>query len=187
MKKIILSTFIALISIGVQAQELSASDSKAIDNKVETFLSMIEAKDYTGLLDFMYPPIFEHTSKGSMFQIFNMLEQAGIELKFQNLEVEAKTPIASENGTQYALIMYNLDMELPLDTENLKGIAPLMVPMLRNNFGKQNVQYNKADSYVNVKGKKFLLGVKDPKYFDWMFLIYDSSFKLVLKRRYLLG
>ena len=90
-----------------------------------------------------------------MFQIFNMLEQAGIELKFQNLEVEAKTPIASENGTQYALIMYNLDMELPLDTENLKGIAPLMVPMLRNNFGKQNVQYNKADSYVNVKGRNY--------------------------------
>ena len=182
MKKIIFSTIIAMLSIAAEAQTLNAADSEAIDEKVETFLSMIEAKEYTELLDFMYPPIFEHTSKKSMFQMFNMLEQAGIELKFQNLEVLSKTPISSSNETKYALVKYNLDMELPLNTEDLKGIAPLMVPMLRNNFGEENVEYNKVDSYVNVKGQKFLLGVKDPKYADWMFLIYDSSFKSALEK-----
>ncbi len=182
MKKVLLSALIAIISIGVQAQELSAADSKAIDGKVESFLSLIEAKDYTSLLDFMYPPIFEHTSKKSMFQVFDMLEQAGIELKFQNLEVLNKMAIPAENDIKYALVKYNIDMELPLNTDDLKGIAPLMVPMLQNNFGKENVEYNRADSYINVKGQKFLLGVNDPKYGDWMFLIYDSSFKSALDK-----
>ena len=182
MQKIILSAFIAIIFTGVQAQELNATDSKAIDSKVENFLSMIEVKDYTGLLDFMYPPIFEHTSKKSMFQVFEMLEQAGIELKFQNLEVLEKTSIPSENEVKYAMVKYNIDMELPLNTDDLKGIAPLMVPMLQSNFGKENVEYNRAESYIHVKGQKFLLGVNDPDYSDWMFLIYDSSFKSALEK-----
>ena len=171
-----------MITFSVQAQGLSTKDSKAIDGKVETFLSMIEAKDYTGLLDFMYPPIFEHTSKSSMFQIFDMLEQAGIELKFENLEVLQKTAIPDQGDIKYAMVKYNLDMELPLNTDELKGIAPLMVPMLQSNFGKQNVEYNKSESFVHVKGQKYLLGVKDPEYTDWMFLIYDSSFKSALDK-----
>ena len=182
MKKVILSAFIAIITIGVQAQDLSEKDSKAIDTKVDSFLTLIEAKDYTTLLDFMYPPIFEHTSKSSMFQIFGMLEQAGIELKFENLEVLSKTALPSENEVQYAMVKYNIDMELPLNTEDLKGIAGLLVPMLQSNFGKENVEYNRADSYINVKGQKFLLGVNDPEYTDWMFLIYDSSFKSALEK-----
>jgi len=182
MKKVILSAFIAIITIGVQAQELSKKDSEAIDIKVDSFLTLIEAKDYTTLLDFMYPPIFEHTSKSSMFQIFGMLEQAGIELKFENLEVLSKTALPSENDVNYALIKYNIDMELPLNTEDLKGIAGLLVPMLQSNFGKENVEYNRTDSYINVKGQKFLLGVNDPEYKDWMFLIYDSSFKSALEK-----
>lgn len=182
MKKVILSAFIAIITIGVQAQELSKKDSDAIDTKVDSFLTLIEAKDYTTLLDFMYPPIFEHTSKSSMFQIFGMLEQAGIELKFENLEVLSKTALPTENSVNYALIKYNIDMELPLNTDDLKGIAGLLVPMLQSNFGKENVEYNKSDSYINVKGEKFLLGVNDPEYKDWMFLIYDSSFKSALEK-----
>ncbi len=182
MKKVILSAFIAIITIGVQAQDLSEKDSKAIDTKVDSFLTLIEAKDYTTLLDFMYPPIFEHTSKSSMFQIFGMLEQAGIELKFENLEVLSKTALPSENEVQYAMVKYKIDMELPLNTEDLKGIAGLLVPMLQSNFGKENVEYNRADSYINVKGQKFLLGVNDPEYTDWMFLIYDSSFKSALEK-----
>lgn len=182
MKKVILSAFIAIITIGVQAQELSKKDSDAIDTKVDSFLTLIEAKDYTTLLDFMYPPIFEHTSKSSMFQIFGMLEQAGIELKFENLEVLSKTALPSENDVDYALIKYNIDMELPLNTEDLKGIAGLLVPMLQSNFGKENVEHNRAESYINVKGQKFLLGVNNPEYKDWMFLIYDSSFKSALEK-----
>ena len=182
MKKIIISMFLTVLAIQLNGQALSASDNSAIDKRVESFLELIEAKSYTKLLDFMYPRIFEHTSKKSMFQVFDLLEQAGIELKFNNLEVLNKKALPSENNIKYALIKYRMDMELPLTTDDLKGMAPLMVPMLTSNFGKGNVEYNKAENYIKVKGEKFLLGIDDPEYNEWLFLIYDDSFKTAIAR-----
>ncbi|HEY9116472.1 MAG TPA: hypothetical protein VIN11_01535 [Roseivirga sp.] len=173
---------LTLGSMAVKAQGLSAKDGAAIDGKVSQFLQLIEQKNYTKVLDFMYPPIFEHTSKKDMFQVFNLLEQSGIELKFKNMEVLDKKALETVSNTKYALIKYNLEMELPLDTDDLKGIAPLLVPVLQSNFGKENVVYNKAESYINVKGEKFLMGINDPAYKDWMFLIYDSSFKSAIEK-----
>lgn len=73
-----------------KAQSFSPQEESAIDMRVNRFLNTIEQRDYTSLLDFIYPPIFEHTSKESMFQFFNLLEKAGIALKFNNLEVKEK-------------------------------------------------------------------------------------------------
>ena len=182
MKKVIMIGLLTLGSMAVKAQGLSAKDGAAIDGKVSQFLQLIEQKNYTKVLDFMYPPIFEHTSKKDMFQVFNLLEQSGIELKFKNMEVLDKKALETVSNTKYALIKYNLEMELPLDTDDLKGIAPLLVPVLQSNFGKENVVYNKAESYINVKGEKFLMGINDPAYKDWMFLIYDSSFKSAIEK-----
>jgi len=181
-KQVIIIGLLALSTVGLKAQGLSAKDGAAIDSKVDQFLKLIEQKNYTKVLDFMYPPIFEHTSKKDMFQVFNMLEQSGIELKFKNMEVLNKQALKTVNNTKYALIKYNLEMELPLTTDDLKGIAPLLVPVLQSNFGKENVVYNKAQNFINVKGEKFLMGVNDPKYADWMFLIYDSSFKSAIDK-----
>jgi len=33
-----------------------------------------------------------------------------------------------------------------------------------------------------VKGAKFLLGISDPKYNEWMFIIYDDSFKSAINK-----
>lgn len=166
-----------LATFSLSAQKLSSKDQKAIDSKVGSFLGLMEAKNYTGTLDFIYPKFFEHSPKQDIFQIFALLEKSGIELKFNDLKILETTALPSEAGIDYALIKYRLNMELPLSTDELKGYAALMVPMLQNNFGPDNVEYNRKDSYIKVTGEKFLLGVKDPDYTEWMFLIYDESFK----------
>ncbi len=183
MRKIILSLFIVLFVQQLSAQDMSASDQKMIDQKVNSFLGMISDKNYTGLLDYMYPKIFEHSSRSQMFQVFELLEKAGIELQFNNMEVLERSALSSESEIDYAMIKYNLDMVLPLNTEDLKGIAALLVPTLESNFGKENVTYNRAESYIEVKGQKYLMGVKDPEYnSDWLFLIYDASFKSAIDK-----
>ena len=55
-----------------------------------------------------------------------------------------------------------------------------MVPMLRNNFGKQNAQHNKADSY-ECKREEILAWRKIPSILTDV-LNYDSSFKLALEK-----
>ena len=105
-----------------------------------------------------------------------------IELKFKNMEVLDKKALPTVKESKYALIKYNLEMELPLTTDDLRGIAPLLVPALQSNFGKENVVYNKSQNYINVKGQKFLMGIHDPKYNKWLFLIYDDSFKSAIEK-----
>ena len=73
-------------------------------------------------------------------------------------------------------------MELPLNTDELKGYVPLMVLILQNEFGPDNVEYNQKENYIKVTGEKFLIAVKDPDYTDWMLLIYDESFKAALAK-----
>lgn len=181
-KQIIIIALLTLGSVTCKAQSLSAADAAAIDTKVAQFLNLMEKKDYTKVLDFMYPPIFEHTSKNDIFQIFEMLEQSGIELKFKNTEVLSKQALKTIKDTKYALIKYKFELELPLNTNELKGYAPLLVPVLQSNFGKENVVYNKSQNLINAKGEKFLMAINDPNYSDWLFLIYDSSMKTAIEK-----
>lgn len=182
MKKILLSIILTFGALSINAQELSTADNAAIDQRTSNFLDLIKSKNYTQVLDYIYPELFEHTSKKSMFQVFNLLEMAGIELKFNSFEVISKKPITADGDIKYAMIKYKMDLTLPLDTDDLKGIAALLVPNIQNSFGKENVEYNRAESYINVKGEKFLLGVADPKYNEWMFIIYDDSFKNAINK-----
>ncbi|GHE52274.1 MULTISPECIES: hypothetical protein [Roseivirga] len=182
MKKVILIGLLTVCSVALSAQQLNPKDASAIDSQVSQFLTLIKQRNYTQVLDFMYPPVFEHTSKKDMFQVFELLEQSGIELKFKNMEVLDKKALPTVKESKYALIKYNLEMELPLTTDDLRGIAPLLVPALQSNFGKENVVYNKSQNYINVKGQKFLMGIHDPKYNKWLFLIYDDSFKSAIEK-----
>lgn len=182
MKKLVIIAICALISTGAMAQKLNKKDSKAIDNKVSTFLGLMEAKNYTKVLDLIYPEFFDHSPKKDLFQIFQLLEMSGIELKFNDLEILDKESLGKEENIDYALIKYSLNMELPLATDDLKGMAGFIVPRLESNFGKENVEYNKEKGYIKVQGEKYLVGVKDPKYKDWLFLIYDNSFKSELEK-----
>lgn len=117
-----------------------------------------------------------------MFQIFEMLEQSGIELKFKNTEVLNKQGLKTIKDTKYALIKYRFELDLPLNTDELRGYAPLLVPVLQSNFGKENVTYNKSQNLINAKGEKFLMAINDPKYSDWLFLIYDSSMRTAIEK-----
>lgn len=169
-------------SITVFGQEITKKDEANIEKRVDAFLSTMSNKNYTAVADFMYPKLFEHTSKQQLFQVFQLMEQAGIELKFNNFEVLETKALPTEEKVRYALIKYKMDMELPLNTDDLKGMAGFMVPTLESNFGKGNVEYNQKESYIKVKGEKYLIGVEDPNYTDWLFLIYDQSFKTALDK-----
>ncbi len=166
----------------LSAQTIDAKDQKAIDAKVKTFLGYMESKDYTKTLDLIYPKFFEHSPKNDLFQIFDLLEKSGIELKFNDLEVIDTKALGTEAKVDYALIKYRLNMELPLSTDELKGYAAFMVPMLQGNFGKENVNYNREESYIKVTGERFLMGVNDPAYKEWLFLLFDKSFKSELAK-----
>lgn len=166
-----------------QAQGLSATDNQLINDKVEAFLGMMGQKNYTGVLDLMYPKFFEHQSKAQIFQVFQLMQQAGIDLKFNEFEVLDKELIASNDANKYALVKYRMDLQLPLNTEDLKGLAPMMVPMIEQTFGKENVEYNQADSFIRVNAERYLMGIEDKNYGqDWMFLIYDVSFRSALEK-----
>lgn len=171
-----------VVASGLSAQKLSSKDQKAINTRMGSFLELMEAKNYTGTLDFIYPKFFEHSPKQAMFQTFAMLEKSGIELKFNDLEILEIIALPREGGIDYALVKYRLNMELPLSTDELKAYAALMVPILQNEFGSDNVEYNQKENYIKVTGEKFLMAVKDPNYNDWMFLIYDESFKEALAK-----
>jgi len=183
MKNLIILIALAGVSWQVQAQSLSQQDSKQIDEKVDSFLGMMGQKNYTGVLDLMYPKFFEHQSKAQIFQVFQLMQQAGIDIKFNDFEVLDKELIPSNDAIKYALIAYRMDLELPLVTEDLKGMAPMLVPMIESSFGKSNVEYNQEESYVRVNAERYLMGVDDKAYDKgWMFLIYDTSFKTALDK-----
>ena len=166
----------------LSAQKLSSKDQKAINARMGRFLKLMEDKNHTATLDFIYPKFFEHSPRQQMFQAFAMLEKSGIELKFNDLKILETIALPGEGGIDYALVKYRLNMELPLSTDELKGYAPLMVPILQNEFGPGNVEYNHKDNYIKVTGEKFLMAVKDPDYNEWMFLFYDESFKAALAK-----
>lgn len=86
------------------------------------------------------------------------------------------------DGIHYGLIAYAFEMEVPLENDDLKAFAPMLLPQLKQNFGKENVLYNQSEGFIRINSENYLLGVDNPAYEKWLFILYDKSFASDIKK-----
>ncbi|WP_460220517.1 hypothetical protein [Psychroserpens sp. MEBiC05023] len=179
MKYLLSLTIVLLLTLNSQAQS-----QKEITQHAETYYEFITKQNFDGVLDYMYPKVFDMAPrdmmKASMEQMFNA---EGMKIEFLSNDVTSVTNNKEVEGITYAAIFYNSKMkmtftsELDKPEEEQKGFLDFMKTTMATQFGEDNVTSNVKTMSLVVNMDSSMFAIKDPQYDGWKFIGNDDAMK----------
>ncbi len=180
MKRLSLLALILFLSITTQAQTYKTEITK----HAETYYNYLTNQNFDGILDYMYPKVFEmaprEQMKAGMQQMFNSKD---MQIEFLSNEVNRVTDTMMVNGITYAAIFYNSKMkmtftsELDKPEEDQKGFLDFMKTTMDTQFGAENVTSDLETMALTINMDANMFAIKDPQYNDWKFMGNDDAMK----------
>lgn len=180
MKHLTALLFILFISTTTKAQ----THKTEITNHAETYYTYLTNQNFDGILDYMYPKVFEmaprEQMKAGMQQMFNSKD---MQIDFLSNEVNRVTDTVMVNDIIYAAIFYNSKMKMTFTSEmdkpedDQKGFLDFMKTTMDTQFGAENVTSNFEDMSLTINMDANMFAIKDPQYRNWKFMGNDDAMK----------
>lgn len=182
-------TFLAFLSVFVIlscGKKIASTPSKVdiyqmeIESKLNLYMDKMMDGDYEEMMDITYPKLFEIAPREAIVAVFKETF-AGEEMKitFANHKIlKISDNLVMVENRLYTLVDYNLDMVMALKGE-MEEAAAFMLPEFENEYGKENVTYDKDKSIFSIKMKNQMIAIKENN--EWYFLENKKEQKALLK------
>lgn len=101
-----------------------SADQKKILEDSQTFMSMVQKKDYDGMMNLTYPAIFEKIDRDMMIRGFKMLLEENDYFKIDVLDLDKQRLKVSDifntdENIKYAFASYPMEMKMTFNSEDL--------------------------------------------------------------------
>ena len=180
MRTLYILVFLVGLSASIQAQSYKSEITK----HAETYYDYLTHQNFDGILDYMYPKVFEmaprEQMKAGMQQMFNSKD---MEIDFLSNEVNSVTDTITINGITYAAIFYNSKMKMTFTSEidkpedDKKSFLDFMKITMNTQFGADNVTSNFEEMSLTINMDANMFAIRDPKYNNWKFMGNDDAMK----------
>lgn len=165
----------------------AAQSQDEITKHAETYYEFIANQNFDGVLDYMYPKVFDMASrdqmKTSMEQMFNSKD---MKIEFLSNKVNRVTDETKADGVTYAAVFYNSKMkmtflsEMDKPAEDKKLFLDFMKTTMDTQFGEENVTSDLKAMALVINMNSNMFAIKDPKYTGWKFIGNDDAMKQVV-------
>ncbi|MCK8478990.1 hypothetical protein [Psychroserpens algicola] len=172
-----------LISLLFTLSSFSQSQAE-IRKHAQTYYDYMTNQNFDGVLDYMYPKVFEVASreqmKAGMEQMFSSKDMT---IEFVSNNVTSVTDNKVYEGVTYAAVFYNSKMRMTFVSEkdkpeeDRKGFLDFMKATMDSQFGADNVTSDFKTMSLVVNMDSSMFAIKDPKYKDWKFIGNDDAMK----------
>jgi len=165
MKKLILILFIALTRTSF------AQDAQVIKRDFETIIQHTRQLEIDKILDMTYPTIFNIMPKAQMSALAKgMMDAMGIKTVYEQVPLElVMSPLKKISTGSVSLSKYNQSMIVEFSN-------PDLIDIFVKTKLKDNVIEKLGPNKVRIKGKSYLLAIKDDKTANtWKYLRYDEE------------
>jgi len=184
-KQIIFSFLFLIISSTGNAQDYK----KTIEIEFTEYLNSIVNKNFAKSMNYVIPEFFEIIPKSQMIKL--------MEQTFNNpsMEFELKNPkILSIDDAQkieekfYSLLSYSNQMNMKIlnegeETEDEKKMRIGLTKLsFEQNFGSENVKYNKETDFFEILVEKQVYSISKDGKKDWKFLVIEKKQKVLLEK-----
>jgi hypothetical protein len=177
-KTLILFFALGLLSFSVRGQSLSVTDKSAMASRLTEFVDLSKIEDYSRILDYSYPKLFDFVSKKDMLDVFNNIENMGIDMIFEEMNLKEPSLIEDTGEIKYVLCPYNAKISIVLISSEMRKNknSKAMVQAFEQQFGKKNTSYDASLHKISTQGLKQILAIQDNKYgSEWFFMEFDTS------------
>lgn len=152
----------------VTAQTSNNPYASEIQSRLDQYMNVMAAGNFTGSLDFTYPKLFTIVPKAIMAEqldkTFN--NEDGIKIRFGESNIlKIHDEVITVKEELFTLVDY--DMIMNMSIEDTAGVS-LMLPMFSNLYGENNVTYNADTQTFVIKMNNQMIAIKTEG--DWFFI-----------------
>ena len=157
----------------------SPEQKKEIRNTLTTYLSYTKTKEYSKILDFVHPKLFDVVSRQAILDQFEAMESdESMQITFGDALIKDISDLVRVGQRYFSLVFYQFEMTM---TFNDKSMAPVMKDAFVSTFGEGNVKIDEAKGAVNVITHKSLFAIKEPELKGWKVIENNPEQRFILE------
>jgi len=148
-----------------------AQDAQIIKKDFQTIIGYARHLEIDKILDMTYPPLFTIMPKAQMSAMSKgMLQSMGIKMIYEEVPIDLTlSPVKKLSAATICMGKYNQSMIL-------ESTQPKLLDMIVKAKMKDNIIEKLSPTKVRIKGKGYLLAIKDAKTANtWKYLRYDDE------------
>jgi len=180
MKKLFL---LILLSFSLFSCSQEKSEISTIKSDFEKFILNIQNKNIGEAVNCIYPKFFEIVPKEQMRQMLEVTynnPHLGISINKFNID-EVKNP-EKINNEYFTSINYTFDLDLKLNSDELKRKKEILQAGLERKFGPTNVNFENENQIFHINSSKKAIGISKNGKSDWKFIVIENEYKPYLLR-----
>lgn len=169
-----IAQFITSLLILWSASVVGQNMDQEVRDTFSRYFKTIETKDNQQTLAFVYPKLFEIVPKNLMLEQMEKLSKDTVtEISMSKQSVSSVSDMLEIEGVKYALVSYSFIMHMKMNGivgEELTEISELTNEMLVEQFGPDQVTYNKGTGSFDIVVATSMYAINDPAFPGWKFL-----------------
>ena len=175
MKKILLIITLIFSLLSCSQEQLEKS---TIKNDFEKYLLAVKNKKIDDAVNCIYPKFFDIVPKEQMKQMLEITynnPQLGFIFKKYNIDDIKK--IEHIKKEFYTTVNYTFDVELQLNSEELKSKQSLIKDKLESKFGSDNIKFSNENQTFQIHSTKKAIGISKDGKTNWKFVVMENEYK----------
>lgn len=178
MKKI---AILFLLSFAITSGFAQKQLQEHFEKDLISYTTAFNNKDWNRLTEMMYPPLFKLMSKENMLQVLGQMDKLGISMSTDFKSIDSMSDIVEYKNEKYCKIAYFGIINVTLSGPMAQGSSLLQI-QFEQEFGKENVNYQKNTNSFTIDAHRSMLAVANKKSDNWKYIDIDSPQAKGLKK-----
>ena len=169
-------TFYLLLLFALWSQNGKAQADKELKIRIDSMMQLTQAGDLERILDFTYPKLFTIAPREKIAEAMrNAFDSEDYSSSLDSVVVLKINPVFDLQGGQFALVKHSMVMRMKFKKPINDEQADSMLDDMEENFGENNVRFDKKNNTIVIFLLSNMLAIKDSYARNWTFTNYNED------------
>lgn len=161
----------------------SQNKHSTIKEDFTKYIVSIQNKKIDEAVNCIYPKFFEIVPKEQMKRMLELTyNNPQLALSINKFNIDNIKSAEKINNEFYTTVDYTFDIDIKINSGELKNKMDLLQKGLESKFGSENVKFNDLKQSFNIHSSKKAIGISNNGITDWKFVVMENEYKPYLLR-----
>jgi len=138
------------------------------------YFKAFNKEDWDGVIDMIYPKLFDLITKEQMVQFFSQLKELGMDMKIDFMKVDNISEVISYESSKFCRVYYNGILTIKISGIMLEDKEELKQDFI-SAYGLDNVKYDSINEKFDIDGKKSMMAISRIDSNNWTYIEYNEQ------------
>ena len=160
-----------------------APNKESIEQTFNQYFEAITLNNNALVLEYLHPKVFDLVPKHAMLASMNQFSEDNKSISLKKHKIKDISKIIECEGFMYSFVKYQYKIQIQFKAESADEIEAnkFTIAMLKAQYGKSNVEFDKKQNLLTAKVKKSMFAVFNESWFSWKLLENKPSTNNIMK------